>query len=136
MDIREGKRDKEQKIALLKLIWGVTVMLAGILGIVGAIKGIILLLVIGAAMDIMDSLFMIESGGPIASILFSFIGILICFFCFQAPWWYGMCAGLCCEACLSGILGYSMRLSKFLSETKGSLNKRIKIYIKRLLEAL
>lgn len=136
MVIHEGKRSGEQKIALVKLIWGIIVTLVGTTGLISIFTGATALLIAGAILDGIDSIIMTDCGSMISTVFFAITGILICFFWFQSSWWYGLCVGLCCESCLGGFFNYSRRLRRFLAENTGTFTKRIKRSLRRFLENL
>lgn len=136
MTIYEGKRTKEQKLALIKLIWGLTVTAGGILGIVGLFTGNPTLIIIGAILDILDTILLIDPGSIISSAVFAMAGVLVCFFLTGADWTYGLCVGLCFESTLGGLIGYSWRLSNFIAEEKGPFLKKLKHGIRRFLESI
>ena len=136
MNIYEGKRPKEQKLALLKLVWGLTVTIGGLLGIIGLFTGNHTLIFLGAALDILDTVLLLDLGSVISSAFFAVAGVLVCFFTTGADWLYGMCVGLCFESAIGGIIGYSWRLSNFIAEEKGPFLKKLKHGIRRFLRII
>ena len=130
--------DQNQVQAVIRLIWGLSVMFAGFAGFIGIIIQNVTMVVVGGIADAIDSIFTADLGGILSAIFFALAGTLICFIVSGSPWWYGAAAGLCFESVLGGLIGYGMRLSNFIQKIKEDKNtkRNVKKFLRDLIEAL
>lgn len=108
----------DQRQAARRLIWGSIVFASGVLGCVGVSINIPALVFIGAILDAVDSVAVARMGGIISAAFFALAGSVVCFAAFSAPWWYGLCAGLCFEGAIGGAIGYGIRLHNFILDKR------------------